>query len=444
MGKKVIDVADKPTLDNILGLSEHALDMLDSPEKKPVRYGIKIQKNNSDPSTRITYTFDAKGMTPVTPVSNGISFGSDKEKSWESAWFVRDTIPVLLTYDGEEIPLDPRNYAIEKVTRKSVAISSKSLNGNIMTKLPLVYVSINDDDAYHYITISNVKYDETYIPIAHINSNGDVVEKSYFGTYKGFFYNDKIRSISDVIPTTDITKIVNDDYFKNNGSGYCSATWGQRFMITCLLAIMCKNDNMQQIYGYGNDTVESVGQGNTVGRFYAYLSSSYYMKALHIESFWGNGYEYTDGVFLGTTGNVLSYYTSWGGGGIREFADLSNLQNYPNYVKTTLPTTVSRGTHITNKYTTSISTDPSHIVDTIVEPGVGRLPISYGGSQTTYVCDGFRFVGSKKADNLFYAFIGGGNSSYYRGPWSVMFEDCTNTTQSTAEYNRTCRLAYLK
>ena len=33
MSKKVINVADKPTLDSILGLSEHALGMLDSPEK---------------------------------------------------------------------------------------------------------------------------------------------------------------------------------------------------------------------------------------------------------------------------------------------------------------------------------------------------------------------------------------------------------------------------
>ena len=208
MSKKVINVADKPTLDSILGLSEHALGMLDSPEKVAVRYGIKIAKNNSSPSDRVTYTFDAKGMTPVTSVSQTIYYGNDREKSWERAWFVQDTIPVFLSYDGKETPLDPRDYYVEKVSRKSVSIASLGINGNIMTKLPLVYVSLNEDDAYQYITISNIKYDESYIPIAHINNDGEIVENSYIGTYKGFYHNNKIRSISGVKPTTNINYIV--------------------------------------------------------------------------------------------------------------------------------------------------------------------------------------------------------------------------------------------
>ena len=67
MGERIY-IADKETLDKTHANTAGILAILegdDGKHKNAVRYGIKIDKNNSNPKTRVTYLYDAEGMTPA-------------------------------------------------------------------------------------------------------------------------------------------------------------------------------------------------------------------------------------------------------------------------------------------------------------------------------------------------------------------------------------------
>ena len=52
--------------------------------ERPVRYGIRIAKNEKDPENRVTYLYDAEGMTPAAMdyTNNVFNYGS-----WEGIGF---------------------------------------------------------------------------------------------------------------------------------------------------------------------------------------------------------------------------------------------------------------------------------------------------------------------------------------------------------------------
>lgn len=83
MGERIY-FADKETLDKTHANTEAILAAVegdDGKHKNHIRLGIKIDKNNSNPKTRVEYLYDAVGMTPAAmDYSNGVfNYGS-----WEN------------------------------------------------------------------------------------------------------------------------------------------------------------------------------------------------------------------------------------------------------------------------------------------------------------------------------------------------------------------------
>ena len=66
-GDLIVKVADKETLDRTHANTNAILAAVeeDVRVKNIVRYGMKINKADSNPTTRCTYLFDAVGMTPA-------------------------------------------------------------------------------------------------------------------------------------------------------------------------------------------------------------------------------------------------------------------------------------------------------------------------------------------------------------------------------------------
>ena len=64
-----------------------------------VRFGIAIDKTDSNPDTRVSYIHDAVGMTPAKmDYKNGkFNYGA-----WKDVWFMRKNKPVMLKYNGTE------------------------------------------------------------------------------------------------------------------------------------------------------------------------------------------------------------------------------------------------------------------------------------------------------------------------------------------------------
>ena len=72
------------------------------------RYGMKINKNDSNPATRCTYLFDAVGMTPA---AMNYSAGRFDFGDWGDVFFVKNNYPAMVRYDGtEDYKLDPNDH----------------------------------------------------------------------------------------------------------------------------------------------------------------------------------------------------------------------------------------------------------------------------------------------------------------------------------------------
>ena len=361
-----------------------------------VRYGIKIEKDNPDPYNRITYMYDAVGMTPARmDYTNGkFNYGS-----WGDAWFVKDNKPVMLNYDGTEAyELNPNDYS-KKADGSSSDIANTSFGGNAMSRIPLVYVSMYEDSTYEYYSVSNIKYDDTYVAIAHTKEDGTIKDNVYLAMFQGSNISSKLRSISGTTNIYEKTADVEITYAKANGTGWYTRTWGQRMLINILLMIMSKNDNSQEAFGQGlTKTYDSSasptygmktsGQLNDKGQFFGYNDETHAVKVFHIENWWGNQWERIAGL-INDKGTLKATFTG-----------PYNLDGN-GYANTGISFTTSKNGWQKDTKATKL----------------GRFPITYSGSSSTYTCDYCYVYYSSEVD---YAYVGGAcDNGSSCGAWYV-------------------------
>ena len=395
MAIKTLNVADKATMDNAKSLTEQVVSKLTElnsileEENNVVRYGIKISKSDSNPATRMTYTYDAVGMTPA---KMNYSTGKFDYGSWADAWFIKQNKPVMLKNDGtEDYELNPNDYS-KKADGSSSDYNNLSYNGNAMARIPLVYVSMSQDSNYEYITISNKKYDDTFKAIAHTKEDGTVVDNIYLACFKGYVSSSKARSISGRIDSTGYTISQWTNYATANGSGWNIGTWGQRMLINSLLWIIGRSDDTQTTFGRGNassysDSTSTGGANSSYyymiptgnlynkGQFFGYNDNYHQVKVFHIEGWWGDRYNFIHGI-MSANGSVK--------------VSLTGPYNYTGSGYTTVsgPYTSGGGytsTTMTNEY--------------------GRFVTAVGGSETTYTCD--YYYCQSNTSNTYFASVGG-------------------------------------
>ena len=367
--------------------NEYIAETPTGPYEETYRYGIKIKKSDSNPYTRMEYTYDAVGMTPA---KMNYTTGAFDYGDWANVWFIKKNKPVMLKSDGtEDYELNPDDYS-KKADGSSSDYNNLSYDGNVMARIPLVYVSMTQDSSYEYITVSNKKYDDTYKAIAHTKSDGTVVDNIYLACFKGHVYSSKARSISGKIDSNQYTITQWTDYATTNGTGWSIGTWGQRMLINSLLWIIGKSDNTQDVFGQGNTSSNSdsftfgganssynymIATGNLYnkGQFFGYSDSYHQVKVFHIEGWWGDRYNYIHGLACISSSVKVS---------------LTGPYNYTGSGYTTVsgPIIGSSGwgtTTMTNEY--------------------GRFATAVGGSSTTYICD-FQNYGPS---NTYIAVVGG-------------------------------------
>ena len=376
--KTTYTIADKSTLDSAAAdinkmnevVDEYIAETPTGPYKEPVRYGIKIKKSDSNPYTRMEYTYDAVGMTPA---KMNYSTGSFDYGDWENVWFIKQNKPVMLKSDGtEDYELNPDDYS-KKADGSSSDYNNLNYDGNVMARIPLVYVSMSQDSDYEYITVSNIKYDDTFKAIAHTKADGTVVDNIYLACFKGYVSSSKARSISGRIDKNAYTISNWTNYATANGSGWNIGTWGQRMLINSLLWIIGRSDDTQTTFGRGNnDSYDNstaggadsshgymIATGNLYnkGQFYGYSDNYHQVKVFHIEGWWGDRYNFIHGLMTVNGSAKIS---------------LTGPYNYTGDGYTTVsgPIMGSDGygsTTMTNEY--------------------GRFATAVGGSKSTYICD---------------------------------------------------------
>lgn len=126
-----------------------------------LRYGFRREKNNSDPDTRITYLYDAVGMTPMSvnvSGNHGPNWGSWKAFVYEVA------TPVMLRTNGTVAYELNTEDQTKKKDGTASDISNTAFDGNAMVRFngKWKWVRRYEDANYEYVIFATGQYDSSY------------------------------------------------------------------------------------------------------------------------------------------------------------------------------------------------------------------------------------------------------------------------------------------
>lgn len=263
-------------------------------EERGIRYGIKINKLESDPEARITYIYDAEGMTPAhMDFDNGVfDYGS-----WENVFFVRENRPVMLNLDRTvAYELNHNDYS-KKTTGTASDIDDEDMPLNAMSEFPLIWLCQYEIDNYEYVIVSNIQYDETYRADAYTREDGTIARYMYLPMFGGSYDGTKLRSLSGKALSDSNNANTQISQAAANGSGWTIIPWCRRNLINCLLLIMGKSENSNAVFGQGVQSYSiNTGKPGTLnsgtlddkGQFYGYSDITHQVKVFHIEKWWGD------------------------------------------------------------------------------------------------------------------------------------------------------------
>lgn len=343
-------------------MSDRILNISTQPPEEPTLiFGIEIDENNSDPYTRVTYTDNAVGYTPmsVNGTTGAVNYGS-----WKN--FIDEFInpePCMLKNGTLQYLLNPNDNA-KKIDNTNADITSGN-DGDVMVKFKKRYYKWEEIGTKRYFKVSNKKIDDTYVRNAFLSEDGNATEEDYmyFSAYEGYSLSGKLRSLSGKTPTTNQDITTFRTQATANGLGYQQETLKKRMYIGGLLCLLGKSTNCQAVFGNGvcSGAIKNTGTLNDKGLFYGLTSNTTTsVKVLGIENFWGNFWTFCDGIHLN---NGVYYYKK-----SSPYNDTSN-----NYTNTQIVIPSGLGVYIIG-----MSVFESNIL----------LPNSIsGGSGSTYYCD---------------------------------------------------------
>jgi hypothetical protein len=386
-----------------------------------ILYGCKVNKNDSNPATRVSYLEDCDNAN-YTAAAMNYTAGTFNYGTWAEAWFIKQCKPCMLKYDGTvDYYLNPDDYT-KKEDGTASDIANTAYEGNAMVEMPLVWIKTLTEGTEQYYYYSDIQIDSDYHAYPFYNSQGDLMQHTYLPIYNGTAIATggvtRLRSISgqsimnNVAGTTEITYATN-----NNPSDIDSPIWhtevlADRLFINALLLLIGKSTDGQTTFGNGHYTGGSSasnllksGTMNTRGLFWGTNGTGNGVKVFGIENWWGNQWRRITGYInaSGTQKIKLTY----------DKTDGSTVNGY---------NTTGDG-YITLANMTPSGTSGGHISDSVVNE-YGWFPKTASGSQTTYECDGLWFNNSQTD----YAIVGGTcHNGFLDGPWCVYLKSAVSS-----------------
>ncbi len=272
-------------------------------------YGFKIDKQDVNPDTRVTYLYDAIGMTPAYMDFNSGTFNYG---SWTDIWFIKNNRPVALKFDGTvDYELDHTDFT-KKIDGTASDVEDVSYAGNFMSEIPLIYVKRWEDERYNYIVFSETKPYDDYLAQAHTNANGKVNPYIYLPMFKGYKdSNDKLRSLMGTTPWNTTGGASNE----MTAASACGDGWqlwdkAKIDLVMDLIVLITKSTSCRAKIGNGVCNTGSTSSalvksgyeedGSTRSANAQFFgtegtdSSGYgqhHMSAFYIEDLWGNRWE---------------------------------------------------------------------------------------------------------------------------------------------------------
>lgn len=264
-------------------------------------YGVRIALNNSNPETSVEYIDGATGMTS----------GWD---NWKDKKIFKDIKPCVLKSGVVQYYLQRDNYTLKEGGGYSILAGN---DGDVMVEFPKIGYKMTNDSNYQYIWVTDNPNAEGYCYLAHSLDSENDCNKIYIGAYLGRNSSSRIYSVSSQSPTGSITLTNARTYIQNRGTGYQLLSFYPLTLLQCLYVIIYKNLNSQAALGQGYigaSAVAITGATNTKPFCYGNPSSSTeHVKFLGIEDFYGNLFQWIDGLYCDSSYNIKTDYTNFTG-----------------------------------------------------------------------------------------------------------------------------------
>lgn len=293
-------------------------------------YTVRINLNDKNPYTAVSYQNDAYGFEPLYVNQ---STGECNYGSWKN---IIDSLirpkPCLLKDSKVITYLDPENYS-RTIYGSGADIINES-SGDVMIEFAKLPYKIEKNGNIIDFSICTRAEDDSWSYTAFLSEDGLSRESDYmyYSAYEGWIDSDnKLRSLSDKIPTADKPIFTYRDYSKNNGISYSMVSIAKRMYVTLLTIMVTKSLDVKTSIGLGvsdlnytgdNKAIKS-GTMNTKGLFYGDNTGRRGIKVFGIENFIGNLAEFTDGLvrLQGQLYSKTSYWYSDTGSGYRLIGD---------------------------------------------------------------------------------------------------------------------------
>lgn len=341
-------------------------------------YGFKLDQNESDPASMITYLPDCDNAQ-FSPARMNYTTDTFDYGDWEGAWFIEKLKPCMLKYDGTvDYELDKNDYT-KKADGTASDVANIAYEGNAMVGVPKVYWKIvdNGDDTAN-IYICDKKLDDDFVCWSHIDNNGNEIDYCYMPIYNGSLVNGKLRSLSGQTPA--VTDALNEiNYAKANNLTddiiWYTEVYSDVTLINLLLLLIGKSTDTQAIFGNGNisgthpSNIMNSGTLNNKGLFYGANSNTVGVKIFGIEHWWGNYVRRIAGLIYDTNSQKVKM-TFGNSDGSTTVGYNTDGSGYIAIENSKLPT-VSGG-----------------YISKMMFNSFGLFPKSVDGSATTYYCDG--------------------------------------------------------
>lgn len=398
------------TVGNVNSLTENSKSVEAS---NYVLYGFKLDQNESDPASMITYLEDCdnKDFSSAYMDYNNDTFNYG---DWSGAWFIKNLKPCMLKYNGTvDYELDKNDYT-KKTDGTDSDVANDSYGGNAMVGIPKVYWKIvNNGDNTANVYFSDKQVDIDFHCWSHIDNNGNEIDYCYMPIYNGSNVNNVLRSISGKAPMASQTTTTEITYAKSNNTGsdiiWYTELFNDRMLINLLLLLIGKSTDTKTVFGTGNNNSHAssnTGTMNTKGLFWGNQDNKSGVKVFGIEHWYGNIWRRIGGWIndKGTQKIKMTYGQS----------DGSTSDGYNE----------TGSGYISIDGATPGGTSGGYISKMLITDN-GLIPTIASGSATTYYCDGLLFDNSQ----VCYAYVGG--NSFHGSLVGALYSRLTDAASYT-------------
>lgn len=228
--------------------------------------------------------------------------------NWKDTKLMQSIKPCVLRENGTvNYYLNRDNYTLKE---DGGASNLTGTDGDVMVEIPLIGYRLWQEGNFQYVSVTTDPNKTGYCYYAHSLDTEKDCDKIYMGAYLGYQTNSKLYSRSSVSPTASTTLTNFRTYAKNRGTGYSLTSFFPHTLLQCLYVIVYKNLNSQAALGQGNVNGSKRNTGGTNSNTFCYgtTSDTQQVKLFGIEDFYGNLYQWLDGLYSDSSYNVKTDY----------------------------------------------------------------------------------------------------------------------------------------